>query len=241
MQNKVAVIFGGASGIGLAAARLAVRDYSHVVIADVDPRAAQDAGVPGAQWAQCDAMQPAQVESLLAAVLRDAGSLDTVVTTVGGARLGDPLELDLAAWRAQTAFNLDSAYVVATAAAKLMVPQQHGAIVTTASTYAALPRPDRIAYTAAKAGVIALTRSLAAAVARSGVRVNCVSPGSTDTPRLRAMTGGDTAWAAKLDTSLQGNIATPEDVAQAILYLASPAARSMTGQVLWVNNGNFMP
>jgi NAD(P)-dependent dehydrogenase (short-subunit alcohol dehydrogenase family) len=194
-----------------------------------------------AAWQHCDAADTAQVHRVLSAVQNESGMIGMVVTTVGGAQLGDPLELDLDAWRRQTSFNLDTAYVVATSAARLMVAQGKGAIVTTASTYANLPRPDRIAYTAAKAGVIAFTRSLAAAVAARGVRVNCVAPGSTDTPRLRTMTGDEAAWEEKLNSTPQGRIASTDDVARAILYLGSPDAASVVGQVLWVNNGAYMP
>jgi NAD(P)-dependent dehydrogenase (short-subunit alcohol dehydrogenase family) len=237
------VVFGGASGIGLATATLGSEAHEHVVIADVDPRASElDVLRSGnVVWRRCDATDPESVEALLAEVMDRHGRIAAVVTTVGGAHTHDPLELDLARWRREIAFNLDSAYVVATAAARLMVSQRGGSIVATSSTYAHVPREDRIGYSAAKAGVIALTKSLALAVARSGVRVNCVAPHTTDTPRLRAMTGDEAAFAAKLQASPTGRIALPEDIAHTILFLASPAAQSITGQVVWVNNGSFMP
>lgn len=237
------VVFGGASGIGLAAVTLGADRYAHVVLADVDPRAQElDVVRSGrARFAHCDAADPQGVPELLERVRRECGSLDTVVTTVGGAHMHDPLELDLPAWRREIAFNLDTAYVVATSAARLMAEHGGGAIVTSSSSYGVLPGKDRIGYTAGKAGVIALTKSLAQAVARRNVRVNCVAPGSTDTARLRAMAGSEAAMQARYDASPQGRIATPEDLAEAILFLASPAARSMTGQVLWVNNGVLMP
>lgn len=243
VRQGALVVFGGASGIGLAVATLAAELYSSVVIADIHERQADlDIVTAGrAVSRHCDASDPGQVKRLLAEIRKESGMLAAVVTTVGGARLTDPLELDLDGWRSQVTFNLDTAYIVATAAASIMAEQGEGAIVTTASTYANVPRPDRIAYTAAKAGVIAFTRSLAAAVAAKGVRVNCVAPGSTDTPRLRAMTGEGKAWEAKLNSTPQARIASTEDVARAILYLASPDAASVVGQVLWVNNGAYMP
>jgi NAD(P)-dependent dehydrogenase (short-subunit alcohol dehydrogenase family) len=236
------VVFGGASGIGLATARLGGANHRNVIIADIDEGAASlDLVRSGkARWEKCDATDPDAVQALLAATARNPGGLSAVVTTVGGAHMADPLKLDLAAWRKETAFNLDSAYIVATSAAQLMVAQGHGAIVTTASTYAYVAKTDRIGYCASKAGVIALTKSLAVATARHGVRVNSVAPGSTDTPRLRAMTGSEAAWEEKLAASVQGRISTPEDLANTILFLASPAAQSITGQVIWVNNGNYM-
>jgi 3-oxoacyl-[acyl-carrier protein] reductase len=237
------VMFGAASGIGLAAARLASAQGAHVLIADADARAAGlDLVRSGAcSFQQCDATDPGQVQAALDQCVRNTGRLDGVVTTVGGAHLGDPLTVDLDAWRRETAFNLDSAYLVATSAAKMMVRMGGGSIVTTSSTFACVPQADRIGYAASKAGVIALSKSLALACARDHVRVNCVAPGATDTPRVRAMVGTGDDWRRSCEQSVQGRIQTPEEVAGAILFLLSPLARSVTGQVIWVNNGCYMP
>ncbi|CAM5317720.1 SDR family NAD(P)-dependent oxidoreductase [Eoetvoesiella caeni] len=236
------VIFGGASGIGLATATYAAEIYDEVVIADTSD-ASRLALVRDrkATCVQCDATDPTSVAELLGSVVQRHGRLAAVVTTVGGARVHDPLLIDLEAWRKETAFNLDSAYVVATTAAALMVEHGGGAIVTTSSTFAYVPKADRIGYGASKAGVIALTKSLALATARNNVRVNCVSPGATDTERLRGMTGTAAEFAAICEASVQGRIATTNEVANAILFLSSDAATAVTGQVLWVNNGNYMP
>ncbi|CAN5720919.1 3-oxoacyl-ACP reductase FabG [soil metagenome] len=237
------VVFGGASGIGLATATLGIAQYQHVVIVDVDRNAA-DLDIVRSERAalrHCDAVDPAGVQAVLADVLARCGSLTSVVTTVGGAHVGDALDLDLVAWRKEIAFNLDSAYVVSVSAARLMVENGGGSIVTSSSSYGFLPGEDRMGYCAGKAGVIALTKSLARATGRRGVRVNCVAPGSTDTPRMRGMAGSEEAMQARYAASPQGRITTTEDQAEAILFLSSPAARSMTGQVLWVNNGMLMP
>lgn len=237
------VIFGGASGIGLAAARLASAQCAPVRIADTDESAQQlDIVRNGScSFTRCDATDPQQVQAVLDQAMRAAGRLEGVVTTVGGAHIQDALEVDLAAWRRETAFNLDSAYLVATSAARMMAAQGSGSIVTTSSSFAYVPKADRAGYAASKAGVIALTKSLALACARRGVRVNCVSPGATDTPRVRAMTGTNAEWQEICEQSVQGRIQTPEEVASAIIFLLSPGARSITGQVIWVNNGSYMP
>jgi 2-hydroxycyclohexanecarboxyl-CoA dehydrogenase len=241
--SRTLVVFGGGSGIGLATVTLGAASYDHVVMVDIDPRASDLAVVDSdrVEFVQCDAADPQAVPALLARVLLEQGALSTVVTTVGGAHFHDPLDLDLVEWRKEIAFNLDTAYVVATAAARIMADNGGGAIVTSSSSYGFLPGEDRIGYTAGKAGVIALTKSLAKATARLGVRVNCVAPGSTDTPRFRTLVGSEEAIQARFDASPQGRISTTDDLAEAILFLSSPASRSMTGQVLWVNNGVLMP
>ncbi|MDO8277031.1 MAG: SDR family oxidoreductase [Burkholderiaceae bacterium] len=237
------VVFGGASGIGLAVARIAIAQGAAVLIADTDEKMRERDLVRGGacSFVRCDATDPQQVQAALDQGLRFTGRLDGVVTTVGGAHLHDPLEVDLAAWRRETALNLDSAYLVATSAARIMAATGGGSIVTTSSSFANVARADRIAYAASKAGVISLTKSLALAVARKDIRVNCISPGATDTPRVRAMTGSDADWRQICEQSVQGRIQTTDDVANAIVFLLSPGARSITGQVIWVNNGSYMP
>jgi NAD(P)-dependent dehydrogenase (short-subunit alcohol dehydrogenase family) len=242
-NNGPLTVFGGGNGIGLAVATLASAHQGTVLIADTNPATAELPLVKSGrcEFAQCDASDPTQVQELLDRVLARHGRLGSVVTTVGGAHLHDPLQLDIDSWRKEVAFNLDSAYVVATASAARMAKHGGGAIVTASSTFAYLPAPDRIGYAASKAGVIALTKSLALATARMNIRINCVAPGATDTPRLRRMTGDESELARICEASAQGRIATPEDVAQSILFLASTAAASITGQVIYVNNGSFMP
>jgi NAD(P)-dependent dehydrogenase (short-subunit alcohol dehydrogenase family) len=237
------VVFGGASGIGLATATIASENCDEIIIADVDASAPElDLVRSGrAQFVTCDATDPNAVETALQFAQSHFGGLSSVVTTVGGSHFHDPLELDLAAWRREITFNLESAYVVATIAAKHLKALGGGSIVTTSSTIAAAPRIERIGYAAAKAGVIALTKGLALAVAADGVRVNCVAPHSTDTPRFRAMIGDAAALESRIQASPQKRIAVPDDLAHTILFLISDASRSTTGQTFWVNNGNYMP
>jgi NAD(P)-dependent dehydrogenase (short-subunit alcohol dehydrogenase family) len=101
--------------------------------------------------------------------------------------------------------------------------------------------PDRAAYTAAKAGVIALTRTLAATAAPQRIRVNCIAPGPTDTPRFRAMNGGDAGVERVRKAMPLGSIPKPIDCANVALFLLSDAASQVTGQVVHVNGGLLMP
>lgn len=237
------LVFGGGSGIGLAAARLAAERGAQVTVADLDP------GTPGrlaelaikADFAECDATSAASVAAAVERVVARQGCLDQVLTTVGGATLADVPDLDPATWDRELAFNLTSAYLVARSVLPVLIAQQSGSLVLTSSGQAVMAATDRAGYAAAKAGVISLTRSLAGSAARYGVRVNCVAPGPTDTPRFRAMNGGDKGVETVRQAMPMGWIPLPEDCAQAALYLLSDAARAITGQVLHVNGGLLMP
>jgi NAD(P)-dependent dehydrogenase (short-subunit alcohol dehydrogenase family) len=229
LSDRAIVMTGGSSGIGLACAELALELGARVTIADVRP-----CELAGAEYVHCDARDPGDVERAL------PGRLDGLVTTVGGAELGSIEELTLERWNEQLAFNLTSAYVPARAAL-LAMRDRGGAIVTVSSGYADLPGPDRAAYTAAKAGVIAFTRSLAAAGAPHRVRANCVAPGPTDTPRFRAMNGGDEGVERVRAAMPMGEIPVPRDCAAMICFLLSDAARQVTGQTIHVNGGVHMP
>jgi NAD(P)-dependent dehydrogenase (short-subunit alcohol dehydrogenase family) len=238
LGGRSLLVVGGGSGIGLAAARLAAADGAKVTIADIDPDAAKLAEEIDAGFVECDATDPASAE----AAVRSVGEpLDCLFTTVGGAHLAGLDELDPDAWSREIQFNLGSVYNVCRAALPLLKEQRSGAVVTTSSGFAAMPGTDRAGYTAAKAGVIAFTRSLAATLAPYRARANCIAPGPTDTPRFRAMNGGDEGVEKVRQSMPLGEIPTPEDCANVALFLLSDAARQVTGQVIHVNGGLLMP
>lgn len=243
LDGRALLVVGGGSGIGLAAARQAAGLGARVVVGDVDETAAATvAGLgEGVAFVPCDARDPASVEAAVGACVDRHGRLDCVLTTVGGAHVGPLDELDPVGWDAEVAFNLTSAYAVCRAALPVLREQRRGAIVTTSSGYAVMPGADRPGYVAAKAGVIALTRSVAAALAPYRARANCVAPGPTDTPRFRAMNGGDEGVERVRAAMPMGEIPTPDDVAAVALFLLSDAARQVTGQVIHVNGGLLMP
>jgi len=237
------VVVGGGSGLGWAAAELAIELGARVVIADIDSGTAAKAVSlgAGASFRLCDARKPQQTQELFDRAVKDLGGIDGVLTTVGGAHIGSIEELDLAAWNAELEFNLTSAYLVCRSALPHLKNRGGGAIVTTSSGYALLPGPDRMAYTAAKAGVIAFTRSLAASAAPYHVRANCIAPGPVDTPRFRAMNGGAAGVEQVRQRMPLGSIPQPRDCAYLALFLLSKAAAQITGQVIHVNGGLIMP
>lgn len=241
LHNTTLVVVGGGSGIGLAAASLAVRLGAKVVAADCDAGSEAVVKAAGASFLLCDATDRSGTGVAIDAAAALLGGIDALITTVGGARLGPFEEISADEWDREIQFNLKSVYTVTQAVLPHLKRRGGGAIVTTSSGYGQMAGPDRVAYTAAKAGVIAMTRSLAAAAAPMKIRVNCLSPGPTDTPRFRAMNGGDAGVERVREAMPLGRIPVPADCAKAALFLISDAASEITGQVLHVNGGLFMP
>jgi NAD(P)-dependent dehydrogenase (short-subunit alcohol dehydrogenase family) len=243
LEGHIIVVVGGGSGIGRATALLAVELGARVTVIDIDPAAEQFAASLGgaASFIACDACNPNQIEVALRQVVDRWSQLDGFVTTVGGAHLASLQSLDLAAWDKEVTFNLSSVYVGCRAALPYLEQRAGSSIVTISSGYAIMAGTDRMAYTAAKAGVIAFTRSLAAAAAPSGVRANCIAPGPIDTPRFRAMNGGDAGVQELRKRMPLGRIPQPSDCAKLAAFLLSGAASEITGQVIHINGGLLMP
>jgi NAD(P)-dependent dehydrogenase (short-subunit alcohol dehydrogenase family) len=235
------IVVGGGNGIGLAAAALAVELGAQVVVIDREVGHQAAATATGARFVQGDATDRVAAGQAIDTAAEMYGGVDALITTVGGAMLGNFEDISVADWDREIRFNLSSVYVVTQAVLPHLRRRGGGAIVTTSSGYGMMAGPDRVAYTAAKAGVIAMTRSLAAAIASMNIRVNCVSPGPTDTPRFRAMNGGDEGVERLRKTMPLGRIPLPADCAKAALFLISDAASEVTGQVLHVNGGLLMP
>jgi NAD(P)-dependent dehydrogenase (short-subunit alcohol dehydrogenase family) len=234
------VVVGGGMGIGLAAALILDGLGARVAVADRDPES--EARLPtGVSFTACDATDPTSVDAMLDDASARLGGIDGLFTTVGGAALGLLNAMDLDAWDREIRFNLGSAFVVGKAALPHLEKAGGGAIVTTSSGYAIMAGTDRAAYTAAKAGVIAFSRSLSMIAAPMGIRVNCIAPGPTDTPRFRAMNGGDEGVERVRKSMPLGVIPTPADCARLAVFLLSDAASQITGQTVHVSGGLLLP
>ncbi|MCI8554482.1 MAG: SDR family oxidoreductase [Clostridiales bacterium] len=242
MAQPVVLITGGSRGIGREAARLfAARGY-RVLIGYHRSREAAECLEGELTAAGADAMSygvdvsvPAQVRGLIAACLSRFGRLDVLVNNAGLASQKLVTEVTDEEWNRLLAVNVSGAFYCCREALPAMLREHRGAIVNVSSMWGIAGASCEVAYSAAKAALIGLTRALAREVGPSGIRVNCVAPGAADTDMLASLTAEDRRVLAE-ETPL-GRIGTPEEMAHAICFLASEEASFITGQVLSPNGG----
>jgi NAD(P)-dependent dehydrogenase (short-subunit alcohol dehydrogenase family) len=246
-QDKVVVVTGAGSGIGRATALAFGREGAKVVAADIDAASAQAAAeqikAAGGQSEplQVDVSVAADVERMVTTTVERFGRLDVLVNNAGVVFLQHLPEVPEEEWDRLMSINLKGVYLGCKYAVPQMIRQGQGVIVNTASIAGLHGYSAHTAYGAAKGGVVQLTKALAVESARKGVRVNCVCPSTIDTPMLDkdARRNRDKAtflqMAAK--ASPMGRIGQPEEVAAAILFLASDEASYITGVALPVDGG----
>ncbi|GJN03200.1 hypothetical protein PR202_ga20617 [Eleusine coracana subsp. coracana] len=250
LEGKVAVITGGASGIGERTARLFVAHGARVVVADIQDDAgarlcAELGGAASAVYVHCDVCVEADVAAAVDHAVATFGSLDIMFNNAG---IGGPLyqgirECDVADLERVLAVNLVGPFLGAKHAARVMVPARRGgSIVSTASVASALAGIAWHAYTCSKHALVGLTESLAAELGRHGVRVNCVSPWGVPTPLALDYMGLDRegfqrAMETMGNLRAVGGAMQTEDIANAVLFLASDDARHISGHNLLVDGG----
>jgi NAD(P)-dependent dehydrogenase (short-subunit alcohol dehydrogenase family) len=247
VAGKAALVTGGASGIGRAAALLLARDGAAVAVADVNEAGAasvaQELG-RGAIPLRLDVTSEADWQAAVDGVVKAFGRLDVLVNSAGVAFTGMITDATLAEWRRVMAVNLDGVFLGTRAALRLMVPQGAGSVVNVASASGVKATPGGSAYGASKAAVIHFTRSAAMEAAQAGtcVRVNAVAPGGVKTPLWQTIPLGQQImtseeWAAPRTAPPHKRFAEPDEVAQAILFLASDESSYVTAACLAVDGG----
>ena len=234
---KTVLITGASRGIGAAAAQLfANRGYRVAVNYHRSRREAEAlAGELGGIAVQADVSDPAQVQKMVDNVLEKFCQLDILVCNAGIAQQKLFVDLTDADWRHMFGVNVDGMFYTIRAVLPHFIHNKAGRIITVSSMWGQVGASCEVAYSASKAAVIGLTKALAKELGPSGITVNCVAPGVIDTEMNARLDAGTLAALAE-ETPL-GTIGTPEDVAQSVCFLASDAARFITGQVLAPNGG----
>jgi len=245
LSGKRAIVTGiskGGGGIGRAIALALAEAGADVAVAGHSSLEAAEAVAAeiealgrAAIAARCNVADAADVEKFTRQVLTTWGSLDIVVNNAGTTRDGLLLRMSEDDWDTVLDSNLKGAFLMTRAALKPMVKQRRGKIVNITSVMGLIANPGQANYSASKAGLIGLTRTAAKEVASRNIQINAVAPGFIET----AMTGGmkEDAQASILKEIPAGRLGRPEDVAQAALFLCSPAADYVTGQTLTVDGG----
>lgn len=242
MTRRTAVVTGAADGIGWATAQRLAQDFDCVALLDLDAGAAQArAAELGAHHLGlgCDVADEASVDRAIEAVAQACGGIDALVNNAGiGEQSAPTLAQDVAAFDRVLNVHLRGTFLASRAAARHMLAQGRGAIVNIASIAGQAGIPGRNAYGAAKAGIAAMTRSMACEWARQGVRVNAVAPGYVRTALVDTLVRNGQIDAARIEARTPlGRMAHPQEIAQVIAFLASPDASFVTGTTLNADGG----
>jgi NAD(P)-dependent dehydrogenase (short-subunit alcohol dehydrogenase family) len=260
LSGRVALVTGGATGLGFEMAMGLAEAGARVAIASrrqelCEAKAAEIARATGAQTRglRMDAAKQEEAWAAVDAVVKAWGRLDVLVNNAGGSSPGDTLDMKAADWHAGMDANLSGAFYCAQAAGKHMIPAKRGSIINVGSIWAAHgvdgrlylddPKagepPERILYTAAKGGIVNMTRGLAGAWGRHGIRVNCLSPGFFPVERMSAQLGKklDTVVERWSDRTPLGRCGEPGDIKGVAVFLASDASRYVSGQEILVDGG----
>jgi glucose 1-dehydrogenase len=248
LQDKVALVTGGARGIGLAIARRFIAEGAKVVIADINVTAGQTAagtlGKAHCRFVSTDVGDRNSVERLVAETSDAFGGVDILVNNAGIVHAADFLDIGEADFDRVLRVNLKGAFLTGQAAAKKMVTQikagkSPGAIINMSSINAVVAIPNQVPYCVSKGGLDQLTKVMALSLAPHGIRVNAIGPGSIMTDILKTIATDKEAKHKILSRTPLGRIGEPEEIASVALFLASNEASYITGQTIYPDGGRL--
>ncbi len=256
MEKRVAVITGGARGIGLACVRRFLDDGYHVVIADMDENAGHvamsefEAVADRVRYFDCDVADKLSVHNLIADTLGEFGQIDVLINNAGIAIKGGITDIDIDTFDRVLAVNLRGAFLVAKAVVAHMLDEIENredrsrlsdrpySIINMSSINDEVSLPDYLAYTVSKGGLRQMTKSMAIELAPLGIRVNAIGPGSVKTEMLASVVNKEAMNKIASRTPL-GRPALPEEIASVAAFLASSDSSYVTGQVIYVDGGRM--
>ena len=246
-RDRVAVVTGGAQGIGEAIARRLASEGADVAILDIQDEKAQtvaddiSSGGGNALAVRVDIADPADVRRAVKVVEDTLGRVDVLINNAGWDRAGPFVETSEEVWDRVIAINLRGPITATRAVLDGMIERGYGRIVNIASDAGKAGSSGESVYSACKGGIIAFTKTLARELVRNSILVNCVSPGPTDTPFLADVAAGNPKLAEALQRAIpMRRLGKPEEVASAVAFLASDEASYITGQTLSVSGGLTM-
>ena len=244
LQNKVALVTGGAQGIGKTISEELVRNGAHVVLGDVNLEGAQATAEAinnnggSASAVKIDVSNPAEVKQVFDSIQKAEKPVDILINNAGITRDGLMIRMKELDWDSVLNINLKGSFLCSQQAAKQMMKQKSGAIVNIASIVGVMGNFGQANYSASKAGVIGLTKTLAREVASRGIRVNAVAPGFIDTEMTRVL--DESVRQSLIEQIPLAKLGLPEDVARCVAFLVSDRSSYITGQVINVNGGMLM-
>jgi glucose 1-dehydrogenase len=240
LKNRIAVITGGAQGIGRAIAERFLAEGAKVLLADVNVETlAKTAAELGSAQCPTDVSKQADIDRMVQTAIDAFGQIDILVNNAGITHAADFLDLTAEDFDRVIAVNLRSAFLASQAAARHMVPRRQGAIVNMSSVNAVFAIPNQIPYAVSKGGMNQLTKVSALALAPHGIRVNAIGPGTIMTPLAQSIMSDETMERKILSRTPLGRCGEPSEIASIAAFLASDDASYLTGQTIYPDGGRL--